>query len=56
MWSVSEGQIVITVNGGEEIGEIIHTGEYSGLDDPMQLDVRTTVGERAWTITIERQD
>ncbi len=34
----------------------MHTGEYTGLDEPMNLNVRTTAGERTWTITLERQD
>ena len=55
VWSVSETEIVISVNGGDEFGDIIHTGEYLGLDEPMALNVRTTVGERTWTIEIERQ-
>ena len=55
VWTVSDTEIVINVNGGDEFGDIIHTGEYAGLDEPIELDVRTTVGERTWTITIERQ-
>ena len=55
VWTVSETEILIGVNGGDELGEIIHTGQYAGLDEPMDLSVRTTVGERTWTITIERQ-
>jgi hypothetical protein len=54
VWTVSGTEIVISVNGGDQFGEIIHTGEYTGPDEPMDLNVRTTVGERTWTITIER--
>jgi hypothetical protein len=54
-WTVSETEIVISVNGGDQFGEIVHTGEYAGLDEPMELNVRTTVGDRTWTITIERE-
>jgi hypothetical protein len=56
VWTVSGTEIVISVNGGDQFGEIIHTGEYTGLEEPMDLNVRTTVGEQAWTITIERAE
>lgn len=55
VWTVSDTEILISVNGGDEFGEIIHTGEYTGPDQPIELDVRTTVGDRTWLITIERQ-
>jgi hypothetical protein len=56
VWTVSETEIVISVNGGDQFGDIIHTGQYAGPDQPMELEVRTTVGERSWTITVERED
>jgi hypothetical protein len=55
VWEVSGSEIVISVSGGDDFGDIIHTGEYAGLDEPMELSVRTTVGERSWTISLERQ-
>jgi hypothetical protein len=55
IWTVSGTEIVISVTGGDRFGEIIHTGEYSGLEEPMELDVRTSVGE-SWTLTLERED
>jgi hypothetical protein len=55
VWTVSGTEIVISVNGGDQFGEIIHTGVYAGLDAPIELNVRTTVGERTWTISIERE-
>jgi hypothetical protein len=56
LWSVSETEIVISVNGGDRFGEILHIGEYLGLDQPMELSARTSVGEQTWTVTLERQE
>jgi hypothetical protein len=55
VWTVSGTAISISVYGGDTFGDVIHTGEYTGLDNPMELNVRTTVGDFTWTISLERR-